>query len=187
MPELFSFRGVSARALRRLPTDWPEFCLAVSDHVALHYGREACASPEALSRHLLCHEQVARRLAIGLFDATDRLIGWLDLMPDYSLPNEWCIVLLLLRPEYRAGGLGSGIYQAFERWAIGCGVESLILGVIEDNPRADAFWQRQGFECVPAGHPVRLGTRTHRLLLRVKCFTEARRHAIGGHVAAISG
>lgn len=187
MPVLFSYRGVTARALRQLPADWPDFCRAVGDHVALHYGPDACASTEAVSRHLLVHDLVHRRLAIGLFDPAGRLIGWLDLVPDYSLPHEWCVVLLLLRPDFRSGGLGSGIYQAFERWAIGCGVESLLLGVIEGNPRADAFWVRQGYERVPGGHPVRLGTRSHRLLLRVKCFNEARRAEIAEHLAAVPG
>jgi GNAT superfamily N-acetyltransferase len=184
MPALFRHEDVTARLMVSLPADWPQFCEAVRDHLSSHFGlADETYSLGWATWCLLMHEHADRRLVVGLTDPLGRLIGMIDAVPDYSLPREWCIALMLLRPEYRSNGLGSGLYQAFERWAIGQGAENFLLGVVEDNASGRAFWRKQGFERVRAGQVVRMGARTHALVLKTKCFTEGRRSEIAGHLA----
>lgn len=100
----------------------------------------------------------------------ERLIGYADLVRDHPTRGEWSLGLLLLDPQERSRGLGSRIYAALARWAHEQGAESVLIGVLEHNPRAARFWMRQGFEEVgrqeftsSSGHVGRIRVMRHPL------------------------
>jgi GNAT superfamily N-acetyltransferase len=74
------------------------------------------------------------------------LIGVADVLRGYPEAAVWWIVLLLLAPEARGGGLGREVVEALSDWAAGDGAAALQLGVQSQNERALRFWRREGFE-----------------------------------------
>ena len=88
------------------------------------------------------------KFVIGIFDRVGKLAGIVDAVRDYPAENDWWLGLQLLSPENRGRGTGSRLYQAFENWVSGQGAKQIQLGVLAANPKAYAFWERQGFELV---------------------------------------
>jgi GNAT superfamily N-acetyltransferase len=81
----------------------------------------------------------------GIVAADGELAGYVDLVRDYPGRGEWWLSLLMLDPAARGAGLGSRIVRGAAEWAAARGARALLLGVLEQNPRAERFWQRQGF------------------------------------------
>jgi RimJ/RimL family protein N-acetyltransferase len=108
-----------------------------------------------------------QKVLLGLFDPQGVLIGVLDAIRDYPARRLWSLGLLLLVPTWRGSGLGSEVFQAFQRWAVGLGAETLRLGVASVNVRALAFWRRLGFE-VRERKTMPLGVRQGEVMVLTK-------------------
>jgi ribosomal protein S18 acetylase RimI-like enzyme len=80
---------------------------------------------------------------LGVFE-TD-LVGLLDLYDGYPEPHAWYVSLLVIAPDARGRGLGHELFAYGEDYARGRGGRALRLIVQEQNPRALAFWLREGF------------------------------------------
>jgi GNAT superfamily N-acetyltransferase len=106
-------------------------------------------------------QSAADKLLLGVFDATHRLAGILDVVPDYPVQGAWFIGLLLLDPAFRSRGLGQRLYGAFEAWAARSGASRIDLGVVEANTGAARFWTRRGFRRIERRPPRRFGFREH--------------------------
>jgi ribosomal protein S18 acetylase RimI-like enzyme len=76
------------------------------------------------------------------------LVGVVELLAGHPGPTDWYIGLMLLSPEARGGGLGTSLVRDVAERALAAGGRALHLIVHEDNPRAIAFWGRQGFTLV---------------------------------------
>jgi ribosomal protein S18 acetylase RimI-like enzyme len=76
------------------------------------------------------------------------LIGVVELLIGYPGPTDWYIGLLLLSPEARGVGVGTAVVRDVAERVAAAGGRALHLIVREDNPRAGAFWERQGFALV---------------------------------------
>lgn len=85
------------------------------------------------------------KFPFGVYAAPGRMVGYLELMRDYPAASEWWIGLLMLDPAVRRGGLGGRIYSAAAEWVGAQGGTVIRLGVLEQNPGAVRFWERQGF------------------------------------------
>jgi len=81
----------------------------------------------------------------GIVAADGELAGYVDLTRDYPERGEWWLGLLMLDPASRGAGLGSRVVRGAAEWAVGRGARAILLGVLEQNPRAERFWRRQGF------------------------------------------
>ena len=55
-----------------------------------------------------------------------------------------------------------------EAWAIRQGAQWLRLGVVEDNTRAERFWQSAGFVQVRKRHAVKMGKQVNTLRVMAK-------------------
>jgi GNAT superfamily N-acetyltransferase len=73
------------------------------------------------------------------------LIGVADLLQGFPAAGEWYIGLLLLHPDRRSEGLGARACAAALAWIRAEGGVAVRLIVQQQNPRARAFWERQGF------------------------------------------
>lgn len=107
----------------------------------------------------------AASLRLGLFEA-GALAGVAELAFGFPAPADAYLGLLLLAPAARGRGLGRGLLDRVTAEARARGAPRLLLAVAEANPRALAFWQRQGFATVLTLPPRRVGTRMqilHRL------------------------
>jgi GNAT superfamily N-acetyltransferase len=81
------------------------------------------------------------------------LAGVADVVRDWPAAGTWIIGLLLLDPAARGHGLGPAVVAELDAMAAAQGARRLRVAVVEQNPRALAFWQREGFTPVPAEGP----------------------------------
>ncbi|MEM6838089.1 MAG: GNAT family N-acetyltransferase [Cyanobacteria bacterium P01_C01_bin.120] len=99
--------------------------------------------------------------ALGLVDNCDRLVGTSIGVQGYPDPQTWWLGLMLLAPEQRRQGLGTGFYRALEQWIADQGYRFVSLCAIAPNTGGRQFWQRLGFENIRQVPSRRYGTRTH--------------------------
>lgn len=99
--------------------------------------------------------------ALGLVDKRDCLVGTIIGVQGYPDLHTWWLGLMLLAPEQRRQGLGTGFYQAFEQWVADQGYRFISLCAIAPNTVGRQFWQRLGFEEIRQVSAQSYGTRTH--------------------------
>ncbi len=87
--------------------------------------------------------KIGRKSIFGLEKGND-LIGVVELLADYPLPNEWYVGLFLLRPDARRAGAGTSIWSGLRQWMNLKGAATVRLVVQKQNPGARRFWERQG-------------------------------------------
>ena len=80
-----------------------------------------------------------------------RLCAVLDLVEGYPRERTLFVGLLLVEPQLRNQGVGSGIAEALLRAADKGGFDQVRLGCLQANPRGHAFWERAGFVDVREG------------------------------------
>lgn len=97
---------------------------------------------------------------IGLFDGP-KLVGVIEALNDYPEAGTMYVGLMLLEPDYRGGGVGSAVHEAFKAWAERRGAARLMLSVVEENRAALRFWRRMGYEQTGTLPPIRFGQKTH--------------------------
>ncbi len=101
----------------------------------------------------------------GIFDRQGDLIGVLDTLRGYPEEKTWWIALLLFVPEIRSLGLGEKVLEAFAGFVRASGAQAIMLGVVEENPRAYKFWSRMGFEFVQKREPEQFGNKMHSVIV----------------------
>ncbi|WP_119068855.1 GNAT family N-acetyltransferase [Aggregatilinea lenta] len=100
----------------------------------------------------------------------DRLVGVLDAMVGYPMPDVWFIGLLMIAPEQRGHGLGASVVGAFEAWAASQGARAIGLGVVEPNRDALRFWQRLGYAELRRTGPRPFGRNLHVVIVLQKAL-----------------
>ena len=73
------------------------------------------------------------------------LIGVVELLAGFPAPDEWYVGLLLLRPDARALGAGTVIWDDLRNDMKTWKATAIRLIVQKQNPGARRFWERQGF------------------------------------------
>jgi len=115
-----------------------DYVEAVSGEPPISTEAEEALSPLPLGENV---EQVA----VGIYDRQTALVGFVDMVRDYPMQNDWWLRLLMLDPGVRNRGLGSRIYHACADWI---GLEAgrtVWIGVVDENHGAQRFWHRLGF------------------------------------------
>jgi ribosomal protein S18 acetylase RimI-like enzyme len=75
----------------------------------------------------------------------NELIGAVELLAGFPLPNEWYVGLLFLRPDARGAGAGTMAWENLRERMKREGAVAARLIVQKQNPGARRFWERQGF------------------------------------------
>jgi GNAT superfamily N-acetyltransferase len=114
------------------------------------------------------HLGYSQRWCAGLFDADDRLHGLVGVLSDLPAPGVWHIGLLLLADAWHGRGAARAVFEALQAWSIDHGARWLRLGVVAGNARAEAFWQRCGFDEVRVRRDVDTGGRLNTVRVMVK-------------------
>ncbi|MCL4187092.1 MAG: GNAT family N-acetyltransferase [Rhodobacteraceae bacterium] len=102
----------------------------------------------------------AAGLRLGLFE-DGVLAGVAELAFGFPEPADAYLGLMLLAPAARGRGLGLRLLARVAAEAALRGAGRLVLAVAEANPRARAFWEREGFRPVLTAPPRRVGSRVH--------------------------
>jgi hypothetical protein len=83
----------------------------------------------------------------GIFNRQNDLVGLLDVLRGYPDEITWWIGLLIFIPDFAEYvRLNSG--------------QAIMLGVVEENQLASAFWKKMGFELVRKTEPRQFGNKT---------------------------
>lgn len=99
----------------------------------------------------------------GLFNAEQALLGMIAAVQRYPDKQTWWVGLMMLTPQARGQGLGTGFYRGFEGWVAAQGGLKISLTVIEENLPGLQFWQNMGFEVTHQRPPQPFKAKTHRV------------------------
>lgn len=100
-------------------------------------------------------------LKFGVRGDGDALVAIGDLAFGYPEADDAYLGLLLLVPQARGEGLGQAVLGEVKKLARLRRASRLMIGVLDANERARAFWERQGFELDRTSGPHALGNRRH--------------------------
>lgn len=107
----------------------------------------------------------AQSLRLGLFEHSD-LVALAEMGFGFPEPDNAYLGFLAVSATARGKGLGEILFRHLEAAARARGCRAICLAVLDANPRARAFWERQGFTLAVANRDVTLGQKTqiaHRL------------------------
>ena len=96
---------------------------------------------------------------VGLFEG-ETLLALAEMAFGYPAPDSAYLGLMMVRPEARGTGTGQRLLRHLEGVARGRGLRQMALGVLAVNPRARAFWEREGFMATDLQGPVTIGQKT---------------------------
>lgn len=85
------------------------------------------------------------KFSLGFHVDTD-MVGCADVIRSYPANGDAFIGLLLFAEAHQGKGYGRHALRQIQEMAKNWGCSTLHLAVISTNPRALAFWQREGFE-----------------------------------------
>jgi ribosomal protein S18 acetylase RimI-like enzyme len=141
--------GLTVAALSRADlAALANLCLRCSDFFSLVEGKPGgCEVAEEVLSDLAPGMGPESKRVFGVWRG-GALVGALDLVDGYPEPGTWYVGLFILDPAERGGGLGRTIWAATEGWIRARGATHARLIVQTQNPRARAFWERQGFEVI---------------------------------------
>jgi ribosomal protein S18 acetylase RimI-like enzyme len=117
------------------------------DFLAL--GPETTASESMIRRDLVTTQPEGGTFC-GIFLPDGTLAGVLDVIPGgfEGQPAQAFIELLMIARPYRGRGLGQAVVRALVEALRAGPARAVLAGVQVNNPRALAFWQRQGFRVI---------------------------------------
>jgi GNAT superfamily N-acetyltransferase len=101
-----------------------------------------------------CGEAGLAAVLEGMWNYPEAGVGWIG--------------LLLLDPASRGQGLGRWCSAAFDDLARQRGCTAAMLGVVEQNLPAQAFWSCMGYETVRVTEPQSMGNKIQRVIIMRK-------------------
>ena len=101
------------------------------------------------------------KLSLLVADRNGTPVGLVDILRGYPDPAAWYIGFLGIDRERRGEGFGKRALESIAAKARAAGADRLLLCVLSDNPRGQAFWQREGFVYRKTTPPWTAGSRTH--------------------------
>lgn len=138
-----------------------QFFDAIADYVLIERGTppDAALIDEFLTEAPPgCDPAASSRL--GLFDG-GKLIAVAEMAIGFPGPTDAYLGFLAVAAPARGRGAGVHLLQHLQEIARARGAAQMFLAVLDANPRARAFWERQGFRLALANREVTLGTKTH--------------------------
>lgn len=103
----------------------------------------------------------AASVRLGLFRDEGPLAGIAEVGFGFPEPDDAFLGLLLLDPACRGAGLGRRLLAEAAARARARRAKRLLVAVLDANPRARAFWEREGFGHVLTRHDLPFGLRRH--------------------------
>ncbi|PTB17625.1 hypothetical protein C9I57_27215 [Trinickia symbiotica] len=90
-------------------------------------------------------KEVEDKFTVGFYVDTN-MVGCADVIRSYPVSDCAFVGLLLLSEAHQGHGYGKIALSLIEEMARGWNCSKMQLAAISTNPRALAFWQREGFE-----------------------------------------
>ena len=107
---------------------------------------------------------------LGFWDAGE-LIGVVHVMRTWPVPGISHVGLFQIAELRQGTGVAATLFRALEAWMIAqFDPRWLRLGVVGADDRGQRFWRRMGFHETGRKQNVRLGVRTHELVVMIKAI-----------------
>lgn len=103
----------------------------------------------------------------GVFDGPE-LQALAELSFGYPEEGDSYLGLMIVRSAARGAGVGAALLRHLEGVARSRRAARLFLAVLDANPRASAFWRREGFQPTGKTGTVTLGQKTQTVARLVK-------------------
>ncbi len=103
----------------------------------------------------------ATSLRLGMFLSGGQLVAIAELAFGYPNPDDAYIGLLLIDPNHRDKRLGQQMLGHVFAGASARKAKRILIAVLEDNPKAQRFWQKMGFVEDLRSAPTQIGSKTH--------------------------
>ncbi|WP_136442228.1 GNAT family N-acetyltransferase [Pacificoceanicola onchidii] len=135
---------------------------ACRDYVELETGHPP--TNETVTEFFEDHPPTISRsatLSLIVVDQRGVPVGLVEILRGYPDPMDWYIGFLGIDRERRGEGFGKRALDRIVEKARGARMERLLLCVLEENLRAQAFWHREGFELRKRTPPWTAGSKTH--------------------------
>jgi RimJ/RimL family protein N-acetyltransferase len=100
---------------------------------------------ERMLRALPEGKDLEDKFVFGVFTPQQDIVGMIDLIRDHPTQGEWWIGLLMFDPAVRGAGLGEAFLTEMVNWVAAQNGTAMYIAVLEQNPKAQRFWGRQGF------------------------------------------
>jgi len=149
--------------LQRFFDESPEYFVVVTGR-----GPHASEAQDEIDRSLPEGWTFTKKWVMGFVDEADSMIGMADVVSDLLAQHVWHIGLFIVATRLHGAGIAQLLYGHLERWAHGQGAQWMRLGVVEENARAERFWQRCGFVEVRKRDGVQIDARTHTIRVMFK-------------------
>ena len=88
--------------------------------------------------------QPHQKQIVGVY-RDQRLFSFIELVRDRHRADEWLLSLFMIDIDDRRLGFGRRVIDALEAHLSSLGVTCLLLGVVEGNDSAMAFWERMNY------------------------------------------
>ena len=105
---------------------------------------------------------------IGYFDSEGRLLAFVSIVSDLLAQGVWHIGLFMLATPCHGSSLARQLHAELEAWAVGEGARWLRLSVVQDNARAQGFWNACGYAQVRTRDGIELGRLQHQVRIMIK-------------------
>ena len=99
---------------------------------------------------------------------TGRIVGEVSAATDLLAPGVFHLGFFVVETARHGSGFAAEVYAGYEVWAAEKGARWLRLGVVADNPRAEAFWRARGYLEMRRFEGYVLGDRAHQLIVMMK-------------------
>lgn len=151
-----------------------DFILRSADYWAMVQGGppSTAAAADFFAEGPPGHDLASTR-KLGVFQPDGRLAAIADLACGYPDADDVYLGLLVLEPSVRGKGWGSLILADLLADARTFGAKRMLLAVLDENRRARAFWEREGFQAIATLPDVRLGQKTHVVHRMARLITPA--------------
>lgn len=143
------------------PKDWQAVknlrlqALADAPYAFAETLAEAEDTPDAVWQERIRQNSEGEKSICALAIAGDQPVGMAVGLRNPEGNNNAHLVAMWVAPEQRGSGVAEALIEFIVDWAQKLGAAALVAGVTENNPRAQAFYRRVGFEIVPNPRPLR--------------------------------
>ena len=111
-----------------------------------------------------------KQYMIGFIDDAGSLVGIASILSNFLAERVWHVGLFMVATSLHGTGKASAMYQHLQEWMRVNGAQSIRLGAVVGNQKAERFWQKLGYTEVRRRDGVQTGKSTSTIRVFVKAL-----------------
>ena len=108
------------------------------------------------------------KYVFGYQDSSGQLAAMANVISDLLAHGIWHIGTFIVATARHGTGDAQLLYGSLEHWARQAGAFWMRLGVVQGHPRAEAFWERQGYLQVAERSGIAMGRKLNSIRVMAK-------------------